>query len=284
MLAFVVTASATDADVAADLLWQLGVRAIEERPSSTDGVVELWTAVGDEPDAIERAQAMLAGRFESRTVEVDEVAADTWRDHARPMWVDDGLVIVPAWWTEPVESSGVVIEPAGAFGLGDHPTTMASLRALRRLRVGGRTLLDVGCGTGVVAVAAAVTGAAHVRAVDIASAAVEATRANAARNRVAVVVDATPCSALEGTYSIVVANILAPTLVELAGDLRRLTAPDGHLVVSGILVRRHDHVLAALSPMRVEHSIELDGWVALTLCHPSRAQLTGPTSASIAAR
>jgi ribosomal protein L11 methyltransferase len=115
-----------------------------------------------------------------------------------------------------------------------------------------------------------VLGAGSVRAVDVASAAVEATRDNASRNGVAelVEVDTTPVSELDGPYGLVVANILAPTLVELAGDLRRLTRPDGHLVISGILAERHEHVLAALAPMIVEQVDSLDGWVAVALRHP----------------
>ncbi len=133
-------------------------------------------------------------------------------------------------------------------------------------------VLDVGCGTGVIAVMAALVGASDVRAVDVASAAVEATRDNAARNGVAdqVEVDTTPAAGLDGSFDLVVANILAPTLIELADDLRRLTALDGRLVISGILADRHDHVLAALAPMVVVHSDVLDGWAAVTLCHPAR--------------
>jgi ribosomal protein L11 methyltransferase len=108
-----------------------------------------------------------------------------------------------------------------------------------------------------------------VRAVDIASAAVEATAGNACRNAVArcIEVDTAPAALLQGEYDVVVANILAPTLVELADDLRRLTAADGRLVVSGILAERHDHVLAALAPMIVEQTAVLDGWAVVTLRH-----------------
>ncbi len=103
------------------------------------------------------------------------------------MWVDDGLVVVPAWQQHAFGEDVVAIdiEPGGAFGLGDHPTTLLSLRAARRHLGTGRDVLDVGCGTGVIAVMAALIGASHVRAVDVASAAVEATRDNAARNGVA---------------------------------------------------------------------------------------------------
>jgi ribosomal protein L11 methyltransferase len=274
MLAFVVTATPDEADVVAGILWQLGVRAVEER-TIDGGLVELWTVVGDEPGAIDRAMAALAGRGTVRTVEIDDTAgSQAWREHAGPTWVDDGLVVVPAWWTGPLVPTATVvtIDPGGAFGLGDHPTTVSSLRALRRLEPSGRSVLDVGCGTGVIAVAAALLGAERVRAVDIATAAVEATTANASRHGVVVDVDTSSVSSLTGEFSIVIANILAPTLVELADDLRRLTAVDGHLVISGLLVGRCDHVIAALGPMTVVHTIELDGWAAVTLTHSRREQ------------
>ncbi len=272
MQAFVVTVPAGEVDLASDALWQLGVRAIEERVGESTELVELWTAVGDDEAAIERAATALGERWPWRVVDVVEETADTWREFARPIWIDDSLVVVPAW-QDPAVGDGVVaisIEPGGAFGLGDHPTTLLSLRATRRLLADGSDVLDVGCGTGVIAVMAAVLGAGSVRAVDVASAAVEATRDNAVRNGVAesVEVDTTPVSELDGPYRLVVANILAPTLVELAGDLRRLTRPDGHLVISGILAERHEHVLAALAPMIVEQVDSLDGWVAVALRHP----------------
>lgn len=275
MRAFVVTVPVGEVDLASDRLWQIGVRAIEERVDVEHGErVELWTAVGDEPSAVERAVAAVGERWPVRTVAVVDDAADTWRDFAAPMWVDDGLVVVPAWQEHAI-ADGVVpveIEPGGAFGLGDHPTTLLSLRAARRQLRGdgpGTEVLDVGCGTGVIAVVAALLTGGQVRAVDLASAAVEATLDNAARNGVAhqVVADASPLGDLDGAYRLVVANILAPTLIELAADLRRLTAPGGRLVVSGILAERHDHVLQALQPMVVEATDTLDGWAAVTLRH-----------------
>jgi len=278
MRAFVVTVGSDEVDLASDVLWQLGVRAIEERqePGGVDRV-ELWTAVGDEPDAVARAVERLGDRWPTRVVEVVDDTADTWREFARPMWVDEGSVVVPAW-QDHVVGDGVVaifIEPGGAFGLGDHPTTLLSLRAARRHLGVDREVLDVGCGTGVIAIMAAIMaarlGGGSVRAVDVASSAVEATSANAIRNGVAdrIAVDTTPVGDLDGTYDLVVANILAPTLVELADDLRRLTAPEGRLVISGILADRHDHVVAALAPMLVERTDVLDGWAAVTLAHPS---------------
>ncbi|MGB7879933.1 MAG: 50S ribosomal protein L11 methyltransferase [Ilumatobacteraceae bacterium] len=272
MRALVVTLGPDEVELASDVLWQLGVRAIEERqlPDAVD-LVELWTAVGDEPDAVARATRRLGDRWPTRVVDVIDDSADTWREFAQPMWVDDGLVVVPAWQDHGFDGRVVpiAIEPGGAFGLGDHPTTLLSLRAARRHLGVGREVLDVGCGTGVIAVMAAMVGGSSVRAIDVASAAVEATGDNATRNGVAdrIVVDTTPAGDLDGTYHLVVANILAPTLVELADDLRRLTALDGRLVISGILADGHDHVVAALAPMVVERTDVLDGWAAVTLSH-----------------
>jgi ribosomal protein L11 methyltransferase len=285
--AFVVTVSAAEADVAADALWQLGVRAIEERTHRGDdgpnGQVELWTAVGEDPGAAERAVAALAGRWSHRLVDVDDEPAHTWREFAEPMWVTDDVVVVPAWQRDsfvvdhpasaPASAPAcvVAIEPGGAFGLGDHPTTMLSLRAVLALLDGPLDVLDVGCGTGVIAVMAAMRQPRRVRAVDVASAAVEATIDNARRNGVESNIDADTTGAghLEGDYDLVVANILAPVLVELADDLRRLTRPDGRLVISGVLAGAHQHVLDALSPMQVERTDELEGWVAVSLRHPA---------------
>jgi ribosomal protein L11 methyltransferase len=274
MRAFVVVVSEPDVEAASDVLWQLGVRAIEERRAGVPQEVELWTAVGDESEAIERAVTALGDRWPHRVVDVADVAADTWRDFAVPMQVSDDLVVVPAWLDEVASAANtaanrtvVRIEPGGAFGLGDHPTTMLSLRALHRLVASDTDVLDVGCGTGVIAVTAAILQDRPVRAIDIAAAAVEATIDNADRNGVGnrVVVDTSDLAQIDDTFDLVVANILAPVLISLGADLRRVTRPAGRLVISGILADSHQHVLDALAPMQVVRTDVLDGWACVEL-------------------
>jgi ribosomal protein L11 methyltransferase len=188
--------------------------------------------------------------------------------------VNERLVIQPAW-LEHVDEPGVTtiqIEPGGAFGLGDHPTTRLSALAIDALVRPTDRVLDVGCGSGVLAVIAARRGAGSVVAIDIAEAAREATVENAVRNGVEPVVNAstTPIQDVEATFDIVVANILAPVLVEIAPALRRTTAPDGHLVISGVLTGGYSHVVEALRPMKAVAEQHLDGWSAVTLVHDVR--------------
>jgi ribosomal protein L11 methyltransferase len=282
MLALVVSVTAAEAEVVADLLWTLGVVAIEERTSTgsadNDSTVELWTSLGDDRSAIDLVMSAHAARCSWRFVEVDESVADAWRAHARPTWIEDDLVVLPAWLApefqlpdaSPSEVIVIAIDPGATFGAGDHPTTVLSLRALARLlrpRSAPAAVLDVGCGSGVLAVAAIRLGASSADAIDISPASVAITVENARLNGVssAVRVSTTPLAAMSGTYDVVVANILAPVLIELAADLQRVLAPDGVLVISGVLADRFDHVVAALAPLAVAQIDELDGWAAITL-------------------
>ncbi|MGB8862414.1 MAG: 50S ribosomal protein L11 methyltransferase [Ilumatobacteraceae bacterium] len=263
MRQLVVTVETAQVELASDALWGLGVVAVEER-TGADDTVELWTSLGD--DAVE-ADVDLPWPW--RFVEVDSSVADTWRRFAEPTWVEPDLVVRPLWvpFAPPAGTTVLHIEPGATFGMGDHPTTILSLRALRRLVQPGCSVLDVGCGSGVLAIAACVFGARHAVGIDIAPAAVSVTEANAAANGVAaaVSVSTVDLADVDGSYDLVVANILAPTLVALATDLRRVVAPGGALVVSGVLAAAHAHVLAALAPLQAVATDEMDGWVAVTL-------------------
>jgi ribosomal protein L11 methyltransferase len=110
-----------------------------------------------------------------------------------------------------------------------------------------------------------VFGAGSAVGVDIAPTAVPVTRMNAMANGVQVEATTTPLEEVEGEYDLILANILAPTLVALAPHLRRVLAPGGTLVVSGILTDAHEHVLKALAPLEPTQTDNLDGWAAVTL-------------------
>jgi ribosomal protein L11 methyltransferase len=268
VIALVVSVPLDDVELESDVLWGLGVVAIEERAGDDPRRIELWTSLGDDLDVDRDAPALAA--WPSRLVEVDESVADTWRAHALPIEIDTDLVICPAWVDPGERAEGmtvVFIEPSSTFGLGDHPTTRLTLRAMRRVLRQGHSVLDVGCGSGVLTITAVLSGAASAHGIDISPAAVPTTMANAQRNGVVdrVTVATTPLAEVDGTADVVLANILAPELVAMAADLRRVVAPGGVLIVSGILADRHDHVLAALAPLEVERIDALDGWVAITL-------------------
>jgi ribosomal protein L11 methyltransferase len=274
-LAIVLTVPANEAELASDALWALGVAAVEERDAEPDAAatedhfVELWTSLGSDVDAITRAAEGFPSRWRWRTVEVDESVTESWRAHAVPSWVDRTCVVVPAWLDVATTPSvlRVDIDPGAAFGLGDHPTTILTLRLLRNVWWPGATVLDVGCGSGVLSVVAARLGAPYVEAIDISVAALEATEDNARRNGVdrVITVSGRPLASIDEPFDVVLANLLAPVLVDLAADLRRVVSPSGELIVSGVLADAHDHVVDALAPMQVVEKVTREGWAALLL-------------------
>jgi ribosomal protein L11 methyltransferase len=273
--ALVLSIPASEAELASDVLWALGVAAVEERTPNDSGtedhLVELWTSLGNDVEQVTRALEGLPARWRWHLVDVDESVVHTWRAHARPTWVMDDVVVVPAWFDGELGPSAhhatqLVIDPGEAFGMGDHPTTVASLRALRQVVFPGATVLDVGCGSGILAIAALRFGAVRAEAIDVADVAVTATMDNARRNGVAdrLGVSTTPLAELDGTFDVVVANILAPVLRRLAPDLDRALEPDGVLIVSGLLADRYQDVVEALAPLHLVDVHPCEGWVALT--------------------
>lgn len=269
----VVTVDEAVADLVTDRMWQWGVQAVSEAQLG-DGKVEVTTSVGADDAAIARAVASLDQTWSVEVRDVDDTLAQVAPEFLSPTWYAPGMVSVPASLL-PFDADAVVtvIDPGSAFGLGDHPTTRTTMALLAELlRSTDATgpadrLLDVGCGTGALAVLAAQLGVRHVRAIDISDAAIIATRHNMTLNDVEgrIEVDTAPIAHLFEPYDIIVANILAPVLVSMAAELRRLLRPGGSLVISGILVDRHDHVLAALSPLTPIRSLMHDGWIAIVL-------------------
>jgi ribosomal protein L11 methyltransferase len=179
------------------------------------------------------------------------------------------LWVVPSWHVAPPEAELVLqLDPGMAFGTGTHPTTRLCLEWLERAEVEGASVLDYGCGSGILAIAAAKLGAAHVQGLDIDANAVTAARNNAAVNQVlADFFDADHHP--DAHYDIVLANILSNPLKLLAPALIAHVAPGGSLVLSGVLERQADEVCAIYAvhglPMHVAASRE--GWVCLASTH-----------------
>lgn len=165
----------------------------------------------------------------------------------------------------------IQVEAGQAFGTGSHASTRLCLELLEPLAADATRVLDVGCGTGVLGVAALLLGAGTLRAIDVDPVAVTATAAAAERNGVAaqVKVDDAPLSSIEGDDDLVLANLLAPILESLAPDLVARLAPGGHLVVGGVLDDQLDRVVAALAPLELVRVARDEDWVAAVLRHPS---------------
>jgi len=183
-----------------------------------------------------------------------------------PMEVTPGFWIVPSWHEPPADAQRVVrLDPGLAFGTGTHPTTRMCLRWIARHapEPGWPRVLDYGCGSGILAIGAALFGAKAIDAVDIDPAAVEATRLNAQANGLAL--RAALPDAARGMYALVLANILATPLKLLAPLLCGHVQPGGALVLAGILERQADELKAAYAPWcALEVAQTEDGWILMT--------------------
>ncbi len=255
-----------EVDLASGLLWGAGVSAVAEE-LQPDGTVVLRV---DVPlTGVEALMDAVGGRWPVEVVAVDD-GLSGWREHAQVVRV--GRVVVwPPWLPlGPLAPGEVVVEvdPGSAFGHGAHPTTRLCLDALDRLIAGDDVdVLDVGCGSGVLAIAAVRLGARRAVGTDIEPAAVEATRANAERNGMADRVEARLAGdePPDQRYGIVVANIGDATLRELAPMLVAAVAPGGALVLSGLLEPPPPDLASVFLPLELEADERLDNWCALTL-------------------
>jgi len=246
-MSIVVVVDPADVDLVSGLVWDLGVSGIEEQPLP-DGAVEL--RIGCERTIAQQALEVLAERWAptAEPVAADE-GLDAWRDHAQ-VWRIGSIVIVPPWLETPsdvAESDLVlVIDPGHAFGSASHETTRMCLEAVVELVTPGCAVADIGCGSGVLAIAAARRGATTVVATDIAADAIVATLDNALTNNVADLVEVSTATIdeLEPTrFDVVFANIGAATLSSMAAALVQVTKPEGVLVLSGLLGEQAETVI-----------------------------------------
>lgn len=259
----------------------LGARVDPSRPSIVRAYVPArdpaaaQAALAKVSEALGHLQAFgLRPIGELRTRIVDEADwASAWKAHFPVLRVGRNLVIRPTWRRHRRNAGDVVLalDPGMAFGTGLHPTTRLCLAAIERLadegRLGGARVLDVGCGSGILAIAAVKLGAATATGLDTDPIAVEATEANAGRNRVARRIRARHGSLPSGEapFDVVLANLIAGLLVPLAAPLQDELRPGGRLLASGIFVDREQEVLEAFEAagLRLVHRTIEGDWVAL---------------------
>ena len=266
-----VAAPTGDADLAADALWRAGAIAIEEREAPSGVVLVAGVAPGAD---IAPLLAAVDSRWPAEVVAVDvDGALDAWRAFARAVPVGKRLLVRPPWVPAGPHRAAVdvLIDPERAFGSGAHASTRLALAQLDHLVRGGERVLDAGCGSGVLGIAALALGAAEAVGVDHDPAAVAASRANAARNGVGdrFTVTARPLDHVvhaDAPFDLVTANLLLPDLLAMAPALRAALAAAGTLVVSGILVDQRPPVIATATRLGLSRVGEetADGWLALT--------------------
>ena len=183
-----------------------------------------------------------------------------------PVEITPTFWIVPTWHEPPAQASRLIrLDPGLAFGTGTHPTTAMCLAWIARHAhdLAGARVLDYGCGSGILAIGAAMHGGTPIDAVDIDPAAISTTAQNAADNGVTLRSGAPDMAA--GQYPLVLANILATPLKMLAPLLCGHVAPGGHLVLAGILERQADELKAAYAPwIALDVANTVDGWILMT--------------------
>jgi ribosomal protein L11 methyltransferase len=253
---------------------------VREDPSAPYELTAHLPDDGAAPAAIEQTERALwhlqafglrpVGELRVRPVE-DRDWTEAWKEGYRPQRIGR-VLIVPSWLEAPEETDAAVVrmDPGMAFGTGLHPTTRACLAFLQELEPMPARVLDVGSGSGILGISALALGARLVDAVDTDEAAVAATRANAERNGVADRLTVRAGSLDEPApqpYPLVLANLVAAVLIELAPRLTAHTAPGGTLLASGIIGERGGEVEAALEAAALACAERrIDGeWVSLRM-------------------
>ena len=248
---------------------------LEPPPGETPlwGRVKLTALFPDDPEArpklrdLSRALSAQLGTEPHLERMEDQVWERVWMDDLAPLRFGERLWVAPRGQSVPVQDAVVVeLDPGLAFGTGHHPTTALCLRWLDSADLQGKSIIDYGCGSGILAIAALRLGAASVVAVDHDPQALEATRANAEQNTVADRLLTCPPEAMSDEPSdLLVANILAGPLVELAPRLAELTRPGGSIALSGILSDQTAQIQAAYEPwLELSEPQTEDDWVLLS--------------------
>ncbi|AIO23158.1 MULTISPECIES: 50S ribosomal protein L11 methyltransferase [Burkholderia] len=225
-------------------------------------------AAEHEPAVLLAAAANEIGIAETPTFVVREVEEQDWvrltQSQFEPIPIGERIWVVPSWHDAPDPDALVLeLDPGLAFGTGSHPTTRLCMEWLEQSVKPGQSVLDYGCGSGILAILAKKCGANPVIGIDIDPQAVESARQNSERNR-AEVTYGLPDACPDGEFDIVVANILSNPLKLMASMLASKVKPGGRIALSGVLARQADEV-AAVYARYVDISVwrEHEGWVCL---------------------
>lgn len=259
MLDFLV--ATVESELLADLLWSLGVVAVEEL-EAPDGFVTLRTSMGEDHSF---SRDLIQESFPNVTVSVahiDRSIADTWRVHAVPTWVNEDVVLCPAWVTSPDATHVIRIEPADTFGLGNHTTTVLALRLGLRHCKKDSLVFDFGCGSGVLAIAVTKILNCESFVYDIAHNAQEVVSINNEINEVSTkwLSDSRHLKA-----DLVFANILAPVLIAESNTIKDSLHETGLIVLSGMRDDQVEQVLPSYSDCIELERESGDGWTAVVL-------------------
>ena len=214
-------------------------------------------------------EARMEGAGIPYTVELEKVEQEDWqngwRKYYHPMEIGRHLAVVPSWQEYETDRVKLILDPGLAFGTGGHETTSLCLEALDQLVRGGERVLDIGTGSGILAIAALKLGAAQAEGVDIDPVAVRTAGENAALNGVAdrlTVLAGDLSDKASGQYQIITANIVANAIMALAPAVPGLMAEGGVFIASGIIDTRKEEVIAALQAagLKVQEVKENRGW------------------------
>ena len=236
-----------------------------EKAMSGASRVKFWLADTDESRAIVAQLYEKGFQPESHAV-ADEDWENNWRDYYKSVETGEKLVIVPQWQDYDGDRTPVKLDPGLLFGTGDHPTTKMCLSAVERYAGPGKRVLDIGCGSGILGIAAAVLGAGPITAADVDEKAPDIVRDNAKLNGVEdaftvhvgdVIASAKLREKLGAGYDLVLANIVADVIVPLAPYVPGFLAEGGVFVCSGVIEGREGDVAAAIRDAGMEIAEEL---------------------------
>ncbi len=200
----------------------------------------------------------------------EEEWATAWKQYYKPVKVSNSITIIPTWeeYTPSPEETIIELDPGMAFGTGTHPTTVLCIQSLERVMQGGERVIDVGTGSGVLSIAAAKLGASQVLGLDLDDVAVKSATLNVKLNQEETVVSIKQnhlLEQIEGSYDLIVANILAEVIVQCIQEAATLLKKNGIFITSGIIKRKKQEVKEAMvaGGFQIEEILEMDDWVAI---------------------